>query len=124
MELQNAGLDNSVYYDKCIIYCREICNYFSEEDELFIHNFRRAIAESLFKSDHIEEAIKEFNCLISDYPDNIWSYIAYGDVYWIFGNKKVIDPVKAKEYYEKALLVAKDKNDIDIIMERIDDLDD
>jgi tetratricopeptide (TPR) repeat protein len=124
MELQNAGVENAVYYDKCIAYCREICNYFSNEDELFLHNFRRAIAESLFKSDHIEEAKEEFDRLISDYPDNIWSYIAYGDVYSLMGNEKTMDDFKAKEFYEKALLVAKDKDDIDTIMERIDDLDD
>jgi tetratricopeptide (TPR) repeat protein len=124
MELHNSAIDNSDYYDKRITYCREICNYFSDEDESFLHDFRRAIAESLFESDHIDEAKEEFNRLIRDYPDNIWSYIAYGDAYWLTTNKKVIDKVKAKELYEKALLVTKDKNDIDTIMERIDDLDD
>jgi hypothetical protein len=61
MELQNAGIDNSIYYDKCIFFCREVCNYFPDEDEGFHHSFRRAIAESLSKTDHIEEAIIEFN---------------------------------------------------------------
>lgn len=124
MELQNAGIDNAAYYDKCITYCRENCHCFSDEDELLLHNFRRAIVESLFKLNHIEEAKEEFNRLISDYPNNIWSYIAYGDVYWLSGNEKNIDKVKAKEYYEKALLIAKDKEDRDTIMERINDLDD
>jgi hypothetical protein len=42
----------------------------------------------------------------------------------LFGNEKTKDRIKAKEFYEKALLIAKDKEDIDTIMERIDDLED
>lgn len=124
MELQNAGIDDPFYFDKCIGYCREICDYFSDEDESFLHNFRRAIADSLFSTNRLEEANEEFDRLIKDYPNNIWSYIAYGDAYCLSINKKAKDPNKARKLYEKALLVAADEEEKGIVRERIDDVND
>ena len=54
-----------------------------------------------------------------DYPDNPWGYIGWGDMY--FGDKK--DYTKAKEFYEKALAIAKDETDIMATQERLEDLE-
>lgn len=122
-ELYNAGSEDPVYYEKSVEYCEEFCSYFPNEDELIIHNMRRSIAESYLHLKKIDEAKGELDSLIRDYPNNPWSYIAYGDMYWI-GKDIIKDSSKAKEFYEKALLVAKDKQDKIVIEERLEDLND
>jgi tetratricopeptide (TPR) repeat protein len=93
------------------------------EDKLIIHNMRRSIAESYLQLKKIDEAKNELDSLVRDYPDNPWSYIAYGDMYW-FAEDVIKDSSKAKEMYERELLVAKDKYDKKVIEERLEDLKD
>lgn len=118
-ELHNAGIDAPVYFEKRISYCREFCNYFPKEDELIIHNMRRAIGESYAMLDQYGKAESEFEKLVLDFPDNPWGYIGWGDLFF-YGRKK--DYHKARELYEKALAIAKDEMDIDIVKERLEDL--
>ncbi|NLW91338.1 MAG: hypothetical protein GXY34_07030 [Syntrophomonadaceae bacterium] len=117
-ELYNAGLDDPVYLEKCIEYCTEFCNYFPNESELIIHNMRRSIADSYIRLKKFDEAKKELDTLISEYPNNPWSYIAYGDMY-----QDITEEVyKAKEFYERALLFAEDDYDKKAIEERLEDI--
>lgn len=120
-ELCNAGLEDPIYFEKSIKYCKEFCNYFPNEDDLIIHNMKRSIAESYLGLKKIDEAQKELDSLVRDYPNNLWSYIAYGDMYW-FGKNEIKDANKAKKFYEKALSVAKDKYDKIAVEERLEDL--
>jgi tetratricopeptide (TPR) repeat protein len=120
-ELYNAGFEDPDYYKKCIEYCKEFCGYFPDEDELIIHNMRRSIAESYLQLKRIDEAKNELDSLVRDYPDNPWSYIAYGDMYW-FEKDIIMDLNKAKELYERALLVVNNKYDKKVIEERLVDL--
>ncbi|MDX5474242.1 MAG: SEC-C domain-containing protein [Bacillaceae bacterium] len=118
--LYRAGIKDPTYFDKRITYCREFCTYFPKESELIIHNMRRAIGDSLAMLGKTEEAEKEFVNLIQDYPDNPWGYIGWGDVFF-FGAK--IDYKKAKDIFEKGLTIAKDKEDILALKERIEDIE-
>jgi len=124
MELYNAGLKESIYFQKRLDFCKEICHQFTDETEDFLHNYRRAIANSLFCLKRIEEGVLEFEQLIKDFPNNPWTYIAYGDEYGMPFNKEYKDKIRAKGLYEKALLVTKDKEERNIIQVRIEDLDD
>ncbi|NSW91919.1 MAG: SEC-C domain-containing protein [Firmicutes bacterium] len=119
-ELHNAALDDKTYFEKRINYCREFCDYFPDEHELIIHNMRRSIAESYSCMYNYEQAELEYKKLVQDYPDNPWGYIGWGDMYF-FDMKK--DYAKAKEFYEKALAIAKDKTDIIAVQERLEDLE-
>ncbi len=121
-ELHNAGFKDKKYFEKRIDYCRDFCNYFPDEDELIIHNMKRAIAESYLCLKNISAAEHEFQEIIADYPDNPWSYIAFGDMYWFYQDI-IGDFNKAKVLYEKALAVAKEKADISVIRDRLEDLD-
>jgi tetratricopeptide (TPR) repeat protein len=119
--LHNAGIEDPIYFEKRIKYCREFCSLFPDENELIIHNMLRAIAESYICLKKFEEAKESLDKLVNDYPNNPWSYIEYGDMYW-FGDDLIKDPIKAKEFYDKALKVAKDKYDMIAIEERMEDL--
>ncbi len=118
-ELHNAGLKDQAYFEKRINYCREFINYFPEEDELIIHNMRRGIAESYTSLNNYEQADLEFKKLVEDYPDNPWSYIGWGDIYF-FGKDKNI--TRANELYNKASLVVKDELDAMALEERLTEL--
>jgi tetratricopeptide (TPR) repeat protein len=118
-ELHNAGLKDPAYFEKRINYCREFCNLFPKESELIIHNMRRAIADSYGKLDQYRKAESEFERLVQDFPVNPWGYIGWGDLFF-FEKKK--DYNRALELYEKGLEIAKDKDDVEALMERIEDL--
>lgn len=120
-ELHNAGLEDSAYFEKRIKYCKEFCSFFPDEDELIIHNMRRAIIDSNIFLKKFDEAKEALDNLVTDYPNNPWSYIEYGDMY-LFGNDLIKDSVKAKEFYNKALMIAKDEYDKKAIEERLEDL--
>jgi tetratricopeptide (TPR) repeat protein len=120
-ELYNAGFEDPVYFKKSVEYCKEFCSYFPNEKELIIHNMKRSIAESYLHLGKIDEAKREFDSLVRDYPNNSWSCIAYGDMYF-FGNDIIKDLSKAKEFYGKALMVVKNKNDRMAIEERLEDI--
>ncbi len=121
MVLHNAGLRNQIYFEKAINYAKEFCSCFPNEKELIIHNMRRSIADSYIYLNKIDEAKREFTSLINDYPNNPWSYIAYGDMYQ-GGINMDKDLSTAKEFYEKALLFAEDKDDELAIAERLEDM--
>lgn len=119
-ELHNAGLRNPAYFEKRITYCREFCDIFPKESELIIHNMRRSIAESYGKLGDYKKMESEFNKLVQDFPDNPWGYIGWGDMYFLEQKK---DYHKARELYEKGVVVAKDNYDLDVVKERIEDLE-
>ena len=121
IELRNAGLKDSAYFKKRIDYCREFLNLFPDENDLITHNMRRAIAESYADLGDYEQADLESEKLAKDYPDNPWSYIAWGDIYY-FDKKDDYD--RARELYMKALAVAEDEYDIMAVQERLEDLED
>jgi hypothetical protein len=50
---------------------------------------------------------------------NPWGYIGWGDLFFLEMKK---DYNRALELYEKGLEIAKDKDDIEALMERIEDL--
>jgi len=117
-DLHNAGLIDNTYFDKRINYCREFLEYFPDEKELITHNMRRAICESYAYLKDYKTAESECKKLVDDYPDNMWSYIEWGDLY-LYEQKKDFD--KAVELYQKAISVSKDDEELDIVNERLDD---
>ncbi len=120
-ELFQAGFEDAIYFEKCILYCKEFCSFFPKQDGTIIHNMRRAISECYLYLNRVDEAKNELDSLIRDYPDNPWSYIAYGDAY-NFGVGIPRDTEKARGYYEQGLLVGKDDFDKQAIEERLEDL--
>ena len=103
-ELGNAGIDDSVYYQKRIAYCDEFCSIFPESDEMLMHNMTKAIAESHFALGSIDEGNKCFKQLIERYPRNIWGYIGWGDMYFWPMNKDIEpDFERAEQIYKMAL---------------------
>lgn len=119
-ELLNTGLKNPMYLEKDIEYCKEFLEFFPEEDEMRILNMRRTVIESLIRLCRLDDAKTHLDELLEDYPNNSWSYIAYGDMF-LYGNESIKDLKKAKEFYDKALMYAKDEMDKEIIEERIED---
>lgn len=119
-ELHNAGLDDSVYFQKRIDYCNEFLRLFPDASDLIIHNMRRAVAESYASLGDYGRCDSEFERLVQDYPTNPWGYIGWGDIYFL-GKKD--DYHKAKELYLKALAIAKEKFDIEVVQDRLEDME-
>lgn len=72
IELHNAGLEDKIYFEKRINFCKEFITYFPDEDELMTYNMRRTIAESYSSLGNYEQAELEYKELLQDYPDNPW----------------------------------------------------
>ncbi len=83
-ELHNAGIHERSFYQKRIEYCREFYSFFPNSDELLTINMKRAEAESYFSLGKVEEGDQAFEALIEEFPDNVWGYIGWGDMYYLF----------------------------------------
>jgi len=120
MELGNAGRDDASFHEKRIQYCREFYTLFPETRDLIIHNMKRAEAESCFALDMQEKGDELFRKLIEEFPDNVWGYIGWGDMYGIFRMNQSIplDYDKAIRIYKMAL-----ERDIDSEQDKRDVLD-
>ncbi|MGA1842917.1 MAG: tetratricopeptide repeat protein, partial [bacterium] len=89
MELENAGRLEEFFYKKRIDYCSEFCSFFSETDSSILHNMKRAVAESCFAIGDIEKGEECFKKLIEEYPQNIWGYIGWGNMYFLGMNRNL-----------------------------------
>src|SRR5699024_1812216 len=117
-ELHNAGVRDPAYFEKRITYCREFCTLFPNEEELMIHNMRRAIADSYTALAKYDEAEAAFEQIAEDFPQNAWSYIAWGDFYYMDKQQHV---EKSEELYKKAMAVAANEDDKKDAAQRLED---
>ncbi len=116
--LYNAAFQDPSYHRKRIEYCREFCSLFPESDEILLVNMKRAAAESYFEIGNSEEGEKAFRALIEEYPDNVWGYIGWGDMYAEIEG----DPDKAKEIYQMALNIESEE-ERRYVLQRIESLE-
>lgn len=121
--LYDAGVCDSVYFEKRIDYCRDFLHYFSERKDLIHHNIERAIAESqMLCLNNIRKPIWSSRKLVQQFPGSVWGYAGWGDSY-TEGKRR--DYARAKQLYEKALEIAKnngDKIEIEAVTDRIESL--
>ncbi len=122
MELHNAGTEDPAYFEKRIDYCRAFCRIFPDYSKQVIHNMRRAICDTYVSLNRYDEAVKELDALVKDFPDNPWSFIQYGDFYKFDGHP-IQDNTKAIAHYEKALQVCTDDYDKQAVEERLEDFE-
>ncbi|MFA4956454.1 MAG: SEC-C metal-binding domain-containing protein [Candidatus Methanoperedens sp.] len=118
MELQNAGITNKSFFRKRIKYCNDFCRIFPDSDELIIHNFKRAEAESYASIDDLPTADRLFKELVEKYPDNVWGYVNWGDIY-AFKCFNHLNFEKARELYNLGLGC---KDEREIVEERLESL--
>jgi tetratricopeptide (TPR) repeat protein len=124
VELHNAGIDDESYFLKRIRYCREFCDIFPDTDESMLHNMCRAEAEAYLALGDSETAEKLFKELVEKFPDNIWGYVGWGDMYCfgIYGEKIPPDYDRAEEIYRMGLDRCDTDPDMDVIYERLEGL--
>lgn len=115
-ELGSAGM-----HQQRIVYCREFCARFpSSEDRC--HGMRRAEAESLAVLGNMAEADAIFKNLTERYPDNIWGYIGWGDIYSGLFYMGAPDRSKAEAIYNMGLKMCEGDEHIDLIHDRLMEL--
>ena len=124
MQLHNAGIDDESYFMKRIEYCREFCNIFPDTDESILHNMYRGEAEAYLELGDVETAEKRFKELVEEFPDNIWGYVGWGDIYCFgrYDEKIPPDYDRAEEIYRMGLARCDTDADIDVIYERLEGL--
>jgi len=111
-ELGNAAESQGVdrggrdYWRERIRYCEEFVERFPATSEDLMVNFWRAIAESYFAIGEPEKGERAFERMARDYPKNVWSYVARGDMYAHVFRRPGLPPkdlAKARRLYEQAL---------------------
>lgn len=122
LELHNAGLEDNFYFRKRIEFCNEFCTLFPDTARLTILNMKRAEAESYFLLGEGEQGEQLFKSLIDQFPDSIWGYVGWGDVYTNehFG-LTAPDNQKARQIYQMAL--GKGLEEESVVLDRIKDLE-
>jgi tetratricopeptide (TPR) repeat protein len=123
--LENAGSEDPSFYKKRIEYCNTFCSLFPESNELIIHNMKRAEADSYFHLGETRKGDELFEKMIDDFPDSVWGYLGWGDMYGVMRlNEKVpIDYKKANKIYRDGLKKVKDHNERKYLMERLESLE-
>ena len=107
MELLNAGLEDSSFYEKAIQFFQEFCEIFPETDAAVLLGMKRSEADCYFALGKEEKADELFHHLIEQSSTDTWSYIRWGDCY---ASK---NPQRALEIYNLGLeKCTKDKNDL------------
>ena len=124
-ELGNAGLKNPSFFKKRIEYCNTFCRLFPESNELVIHNMKRAEADSHFHLCETRKGDELFEKMIDDFPDSVWGYLGWGDMYGVMRlNEKVpIDYIKANQIYRDGLKKVKDHTERKYLLERLESLE-
>ena len=120
-ELGNAAIDDPSFHEKRLEYCTEFCSFFPDSDDSIMVNMKRAEAESYFLLGKVEEGDQAFKALIEEFPNNVWGYIGWGDMYSLFAAPGVDKNLgKAEKIYQMALTVnSKEK---EYVIERIQSL--
>lgn len=113
MELGNAGLGNSRYFQERIQFCEEVIPRFQEEEELTIENMRRALAESHFRIGDYQKADVFFSKWLHDDPQWGWGWIGWSDCYWL-PRKERFDLGRAEEILKRGLAVAGVRDKVDV----------
>ena len=106
MQLANGGRDDISFYYQRIRYCREFCAIFPDTRESILQNMYRAEAEAYAALGYIETADNLFTELVERYPDNVWGYIGWGDIYRYYA-RDTNDPSgyeRAEELYRLGLV--------------------
>ncbi|MFQ5887636.1 MAG: SEC-C metal-binding domain-containing protein [Candidatus Hydrothermarchaeales archaeon] len=119
MELGNGGLEDKSFQKKRIQYCNEFCQIFPETNESIIHGMLRAVSETYADMGDIKTAEKLFEELVEKFPDNIWGYVGWGDMYRY--NRRLLDYERAGEIYRMGLKHC--DTDIEAVYERLEDLE-
>ncbi len=119
--LHNAGISDPSFFRKRIEFCKEFYSFFPDSGELTIVNMKRAEAESHFFLGDAKQGDKAFQALIEEFPNNVWAYIGWGDMYSLFSPPNIEQNLtKAKEIYEMALNInSKEKN---YVIDRLESL--
>jgi tetratricopeptide (TPR) repeat protein len=82
---------------------------------------KRAEAESYFSLGKIEEGNQAFEALINEFPDNVWGYIGWADMYYLFNPPGIEKNLtKAKEIYQMALNINSEEKKY--VIERLESL--
>ena len=79
MELHNAGVDDEVYHQKRITYCRELVQWC--KDELTVNNTRCGMAEAYFEAGDTASGEQVFIEWQRDDPDCDMLYVGWADCY-------------------------------------------
>lgn len=123
MELGNAGIKDTSFYERRIKYCQEFCALFPKTDSLIIQNMKRAEAESYFALGMLEPGEAAFETLIREFPNSPWGYIGWGDMYWLsrMNDKIPLNYEKAERIYQMAL--ARNVEDKEDVLDRLKELE-
>lgn len=119
VELWNTGRSDPIFYEHRLRYCREFCALFPDSDPLIVLNMKRAEAETLVQLGHVAEGDACFQRLVNEFPDSIWGYIGWGDMY-ARDFPDVVEPdyAKAEQIYRMAL--ARNLADHDVVEQRLE----
>jgi hypothetical protein len=125
MELQNAGLENEIYFPKVIDTGYEIMKFLDvTEKSKFAFTMKRYIAETQFHTEDAKTGNEHFENLIKEYPNIIWGYIYWGDQLAVDSMDPCHDYSKAEMLYQKALnlMIQKDMKEYENLTIRFKDL--
>lgn len=105
MHLGNAMRRDHDYIAKAIGFFQDFCGLLPQSNSLIIQNMMMAHADALMLTGDVKAGDALFQEVIDRFPNDVWGYIRWGDVYSPGMNHSagLSDPVKAEKIYRMAL---------------------
>lgn len=118
-ELYKRGIEDVSYFVKRIAYNREFCQRFPDTGDSVVQHMLKAEAESYYKLGDLEKAETCFQQLVERFPDYVWGYAGWGDIYWLFDEENPDYP-KAEGIYQMGIVHCTAEKEKDILYERLE----
>ena len=71
-DLATLAVDDPVYCERRLEFCREVCDQFPDASDELLLDFRHFVADSLTELERLTDSRSELEALVRDYPDDDW----------------------------------------------------
>ena len=92
LELANAGGEDESFRRERISYCEEFLGRFPDADMVLTEGFRRALAESYYRTGAEETGERLFREWLDADPTWGWGWIGWSDAYWLLAGARGAAP--------------------------------
>jgi tetratricopeptide (TPR) repeat protein len=124
-DLATLAADEPAYHERCLEFCREVCDQFPDAPDELLLAFRHFVADSLTELGRLTDSRRELEALLGDYPDDPWAYKKLADSYWLTGSDEptVSEMKRAAELYQQALEAESPLERPSIVSDRLNDIE-
>lgn len=122
MALANLSDEHSNWAERRLAFCSEYLASSSDKDDYNQWNRRQTIAEMHYKLGDAPKGNELFEAYLKENPEWGWGWMAWSDMYWLFGEPELRDTDRAIHILKQALEHVQEREERTEIMDRLNTL--